>query len=469
MDKRFIKKSSMYFIGNISSKIVNMLLIPLYAVFVSPDDLGTFDYAQTIMSIIVPLLFLSIWEASLKFLLSSSVNNIRKVLGSSVVLVISIFLFSMVSYGCYQLLTHKFDLIVFMSFLMILARSFEQIWLYYARGLHENKHFVVASIFGTISNVAFNIILLCGFKMSIYALFISYILSQFMVMILLERKLHILQYAKCMYFDIHIIKSMISFSAPLALSSASIWIMSGLGRIIVAQILGFDAAGQFAFASKFSVIPTTLGYVASMTLIEESILRADSQDADQYITKAMQNLSRIFLEIIILLMPAITMFYRILGDSKYNASIFICPWMLYYSVCMISTQNMGAVFQAKGKTKYQFLATLAGSLVMLVLSYTFAFVWKSIGVAIAQMISAIIVNLVCNIFVRKISTAKILQRELVFLSMIYSLVSYLCMYSNFLFSLVMFLVLAVIACMKERVMIIEFFELLNRKTKAISG
>lgn len=69
------KKTGLYFIGNMSSKIMTALLVPVYAFYVSAYDLGAYDYSQTIMQIAVPILYMAIWEAVLKYVISSDDKN----------------------------------------------------------------------------------------------------------------------------------------------------------------------------------------------------------------------------------------------------------------------------------------------------------------------------------------------------------------------------------------------------------
>lgn len=66
----FNKKVGIYFIGMLSSKVLSVLLIPIYAFYVSADVLGYYDYTLTIMSILIPCIYIAIWEAVLRFILS---------------------------------------------------------------------------------------------------------------------------------------------------------------------------------------------------------------------------------------------------------------------------------------------------------------------------------------------------------------------------------------------------------------
>ena len=67
---RLAKKTGLYFIGNLSSKIVSAAILPIYAFFVLPNDLGAFDNAQVWANIFATVCFMAIWEAILKFFIA---------------------------------------------------------------------------------------------------------------------------------------------------------------------------------------------------------------------------------------------------------------------------------------------------------------------------------------------------------------------------------------------------------------
>ena len=58
----FLKKTSIYFIGTLSTKMISILLVPIYAYFVAVNELSEYDYLVTIASTISPVVFASIWK-----------------------------------------------------------------------------------------------------------------------------------------------------------------------------------------------------------------------------------------------------------------------------------------------------------------------------------------------------------------------------------------------------------------------
>lgn len=63
----FIKKVSTYFVGTLSTKMLSVLLVPLYAYYVSGSDLGEYDTIASLAHTIAPMVFACIWEAILKY------------------------------------------------------------------------------------------------------------------------------------------------------------------------------------------------------------------------------------------------------------------------------------------------------------------------------------------------------------------------------------------------------------------
>ena len=106
MNSRFLKKSIIYFIGNFSSKIMSVLLIPIYASFVSTEDLGNYDYIIALMNIIIPIVFFNMWDSILKFGINrNKKEELEKIYTSAIVFVaINIVLF-IIGY----LIIHRFN------------------------------------------------------------------------------------------------------------------------------------------------------------------------------------------------------------------------------------------------------------------------------------------------------------------------------------------------------------------------
>ena len=64
--KNFLKSSSIYFLGQMLSKIIVVLLLPIYTKMITPSDYGYYDLVNTCINIISTLVYVEIWTRSFK-------------------------------------------------------------------------------------------------------------------------------------------------------------------------------------------------------------------------------------------------------------------------------------------------------------------------------------------------------------------------------------------------------------------
>ena len=51
--ERLAKKAGIYFIGNLSTKFLSVIVVFIYAFYINAEDLGKYEYIQTISNIIL--------------------------------------------------------------------------------------------------------------------------------------------------------------------------------------------------------------------------------------------------------------------------------------------------------------------------------------------------------------------------------------------------------------------------------
>ena len=66
-NKVLIKNVLLFTLGSFGSKIVTFLMVPLYTAVLSTSDYGTVDLLQSTAQLLIPILLLSIQDATLRF------------------------------------------------------------------------------------------------------------------------------------------------------------------------------------------------------------------------------------------------------------------------------------------------------------------------------------------------------------------------------------------------------------------
>ena len=69
--KRFFKTASIYFLGNVVTKLISFFMLPLYTARLSPASFGYYDVSISVLNLAVPILFFQIWDGVFRFYVRS--------------------------------------------------------------------------------------------------------------------------------------------------------------------------------------------------------------------------------------------------------------------------------------------------------------------------------------------------------------------------------------------------------------
>ena len=455
--KRILKKTGLYFIGNLSTKLLSAILVPLYAFYANSEDLGAFDYSQTLLNIIVPIAFICIWESVLKFILAEEDKlKIKKIMGSTTYFSIFVSLVLLILMNLYGILM-KNEYMKYIS-LMFMMYGISTIWQYYARAIKENRLYIKSAILGTAVNLLANIVMLCILHMNLDALYISYILSSFTIFAVIEFELKVIKNLNKNDFDIKILKKMLIFSIPLVVNTISIWLISGIGRVFITNYLGTEANGLYAFSNKFSVILTFIGTVTNMAIIEESIIVGKEEGFNSSFSNTMQLIFEKWIQLLILVIPAICIFYFMIQNTEYYESKLYFPLVLIYTLFMNMSTNVGSIFQAIDKTKYVFWTTLLGGVITIIISWAGIKFIGIYAILIGQLLGALTMLIFRYFLVKKFTKMKIAWKNFIIYLLLFTIISVIALNVNIYINIVLFAVILSIIMYLNRKYITDFKE-----------
>lgn len=453
-NNKLIKKTVMYLIGNFSSKILSALLIPLYAFYVTTEDFGNFDFMQTLMSMLAPIIVLAIWESILKFSLSSQSSEHRtEVINNGLV-------FSILTIGLFLVTApflnsfFKFNIPYFSLFLaMVTTYILSQIMQYASRALQENKVFVISGILSTIINFIFIMILVVGRGLGIKGLLISYILGQLFICIYISYSIKIFSNFKFKELNLKLLNEMIKYSAPLVLNLISVWSLNGFGRFLINNNIGSGANGLYSFAFKFSLLITMFGSVVNMAFIEETILFVNNKNFIPHFEKQIMNITKLFMWICLLAIPVIAIFYSFIEETDYSATIIYTYPLILYSFYTILSTNIGTIFQATGQTRILFKTTLIGAVANVFISVSLITNFGIWSIIIGQLIGGLIVCLLRYIEAIRNYKIKVYFLKLVSMNITIVLIGFLSNYFKAVGNIFIFLILCIVFYTKNKTQI----------------
>lgn len=421
--KRMVKKTITYFIGSLSTKFLTACLVVLYAFYIDASDLGKYEYIQTLVNIIVPISFFSIWDAILKFVLTEKDGeNKRKIINTSALFSIVISFVMLLVFGIYYTFISNLQVNTIYILLTYILNGITWVWQNFAKTLEKNRIYVKSSIIGSAVHLITIVLLIVFTNMRIDALFIANILGIFTTFFVIEKDLQIFKNINKRDIDIQILKKMIKYSLPLVINVIPVWAITGFGKIIIQNILGPEANGIYSFAHKFTVIITFIGNILNMAITEEMFI-IGKEDMDKDFSKIFQNLIEKFLSLTIIAIPFLIVFYKIISKTEYYMSKEYVPLLLLYALAMIMINNISTVFKVHEKAKDQSIATIVGASIAIIIMTGTINILGIMGVVLGQLCGILINLLLMLIFMKKYSKIKINYRKIIILMIIYSLVS----------------------------------------------
>ena len=173
--KNLVTNSIVFTIANFGSKVITFLMVPLYTYLLTPKDYGTIDLVTTISGLLIPLIFLCVSDAVLRYTMSNKYSN-KDVLSIS----LKIYIAGLALFGIVLFIISLFKDInsyKFYLFCIVATNGLLLIFNQFLRGIGKVKEFAINGTLYTLMFVLSNFILLVILKVGKSGYFLSLILA----------------------------------------------------------------------------------------------------------------------------------------------------------------------------------------------------------------------------------------------------------------------------------------------------
>ena len=317
--KKFINDIFIYAIGNLGSKLITFLLVPLYTYFISPDDFGYYDIALNISFLGIGVLSFQLKDGVFRFLLDNEEEKIRK----NIITFTFRFLLrsTAIAFVLGFICSFFFD-ILYLPWIVALtiAFMFYEIYIQVIRGLGKNVYFVYAGILTSFLTILFSLLFIVGLDFGVLGIFYANILSRLSSMLIIECKLGILKkYFRYNFTDPQINREIIKYSLPLLPNALCWWILGSSNRLFIDHYLGLESNGIYAVAMKFASILETFSLIIYQAWQETAIKQYGSQDKNHFFSSVLYAQMYIFSAFVIISVFLIKWNYGWLVDDNFHA------------------------------------------------------------------------------------------------------------------------------------------------------
>lgn len=384
------------------------LLVPLYTSILSTADYGKYDFIQTTVGILVPVLTLNIYESVMRYAIDRSYSlsevfsvGIHYCIIGNLLIILFLFVNDLFVLNVF---IKEFSLYFFLFFFL---NSFSDVISATARGLGKFKSVAISGVIGSSISIVMNILCLCVLNWGIDGYFIANIIGVLSQMIYLAVAVHCWKYLSLKTHDFETKNEMLKYSIPTIANAISWWINNLADRYILIFLCDVSVNGIYSVASKIPAILNVLQNVFSQAFMLSAVKEFDADDRNGFF----RNTFTLYNFLLILFCSLIICFDKFLAHFLY-ANEFFTAWkyapFLTISIIFGSLSGYaGSIFATIKRSDYFVRCSGTGAIANILMNFIFVPKMGALGAAIATTFSYWIVYLVSVYYLHKTMNIKL--------------------------------------------------------------
>lgn len=385
-------KNTLYFgIANIGSRLIYVILTPLYAYALTAEEYGLSDLIQSTVLFCMPLFTIQISSSVMRFAMDKNYER-----GSIFRTAIKIlFLSTVLVGGLTGGIVTFMNLSPYYFFLPILYffSAAQEIFSQFCKANDKVFLFAIEGILSASTLLVFNALFLLVFKMGVLGYMLAIVISNIISLVFLTIGGKLVKYYKIGKKDRALTYEMIRYSLPLVPSKISWWIMSLSDRYIIGAICGVAMSGMYAIAYKIPGILDVFVNIFIQAWQISIIKRYENKDENSSVYCS--DIFHKYTALIFIAAACLIIFIKPLAKILFTSSFFEA-WkyvpLLIVAILFSSIQNFfGSIYTAAKASSKVFYSTLVGALINLILNFCLIPIWNVYGAIISTCISYMIV------------------------------------------------------------------------------
>lgn len=401
--KKLATNTIIFAIGTFSSKVLSFLLMPFITRMMQTGEYGSADLVQQTVNVLIPIVFLQINSAALRFALDKAADKgdvftvgIRTTLKGFVVFLLFAYPISLIRINDFRL----GDYIV-LIYAFVLVSGSRQLCQQFVRGCGYVKTFAIDGIIATATTLLFTLLFLGPLHWGVTGYIVAIIASDACSVIFLTVTAKLWRYVKIKGVQKQTKFDMLKYSIPLMPTVILWWIINVSDRYMVTYFIDSSANGLYTAASK---IPNFIIMFSSIFIDAWQLSAVDEYDNDSradFFTKVFRVYSGGVFTAASVLIIMCQLFTKILVSKQFYDSWQYVPILVIATSMSCLVNFLASVYMAEKKSVMAMVTALAGAVTNIVLNLVFIPKIGAYGAAIATVASFAVVFVSRGINTRK--------------------------------------------------------------------
>ena len=386
------KDTFIYSLGNISTKVVGLILLPLYTDVLTVEEYGVLGTVEITLQVLITAFSLSLYQALNRWYWDNNYRNKQNSIFFTIL--VSLFLGASLMFLFFLPFSKPFSLALLDStqyaylFKLLLVGAFLQIisrlFLSLMRLQRKPIMFSVTNVIKMLVTLGLTIYFVAGLKRGLEGIMEAQIIG-FLVFILINLKYIISNITPV--FERSILKEMLLFSYPLAISSISGVLLTVTDRYVVRYIGGLNDMGLYSLGFKVAnVLKIFVINSVGAALLPLKFQMMDKPNNKRFYSKIMTYTSFGFVVLLLILSLFSQEVIKLVAQNPaYWDAYHIVPILCFAQLFELLRRNARFGLIVKKKTKIISIIMMSVFVINIGLNVLLVSYFRTFGAAVASL------------------------------------------------------------------------------------
>ncbi len=390
--KSLISNTLLFGLSTFGSKMLVVLLMPIYTRHLSPEAYGMVDIISGTCNLIVPIISLCVHEAVIRFGLEKEVRR-RDVFTTALLTVMAGYLLLF----CFWPLLRRVELIAGYLPLIygyVITSALRSVVTHFVRSGGFVRLFALDGIFTTALTVTLKVAFIAGAKMGVVGDGLATVIADGCSALLLILLLRLHRFFRPGKFKDSVAREMLTYSIPLVPTAIFWWITNLSDRYFVTYMVGLDVNGLYNVAYKIPMMITLVSAIFIQAWQISAFGEKDKQQSARFFSTVFRCYYTLVFSAasgILLLIKPIT---RILVSKDFFMSWRYVPFLILAVSFSCLVTFLGTVYNTAKKNMMVTITTFVGALLNILLNWLLIPKFGANGAAFATFFSFLVVFLI---------------------------------------------------------------------------
>lgn len=391
--KRLIKNTGIIAIGNMSTKLISFILLPLYTSLMTKAEYGTVDYIVSISMFLVPSISLLMDESMFRFLIDCKTDRERaRIISMSVVIILAgCGIFSVFAVPVMLFIKYKYTFFVVAYVITSVLSTMTSALL---RGLGRTDKYALYNFLVSFTTISLNILFIAGLHLNVRGMLMSTIISHVVMPTVYIIRLKLWKFVDFGSTDKALAKEMIKYSTPLIPNKLSWTIINLSDRIIIMNLIGADFSGLYAVAYKFpNLMDTIYGFFYQSWKESSARVMHDKDGQEEFYNTTYGYLKNFMFAVTAGMIAFMPLAFRIFVKAEFKAAIVYVPILLMGTYFANISGFYGGIFTANKDTRIMGISTVYAAVINLAVNISLIHFMGLYAAAVSTFLANFIVYL----------------------------------------------------------------------------